>query len=57
MHQDKSRLGPRLSSALRNLGLLNQAVWVDTIAVEFAPGDGDAGSRGIAALIHRRWEG
>ncbi len=40
--QDKSPLGLRLSSALRNLGLLNHSVWVETTAAEFPPQDGDA---------------
>ena len=34
--QDKSPLGLRFSSALRNLGLLNHSVWVETAAREFA---------------------
>jgi hypothetical protein len=33
--QDKSPLGLRFSSALRNLGLLNHSVWVETAALEF----------------------
>ena len=52
--QDKSPLGLRLSSALRNLGLLNHAVWVETTAAEFPPGDGDASSRDIVASVHGR---
>lgn len=35
--QNKSPLGLRFSSALRNLGLLNHSVWVETAAVEYAP--------------------
>ena len=34
--QDKSPLGLRLSSALRNLGLLNHSVWVETPVRTFA---------------------
>jgi hypothetical protein len=33
--QSKSSLGLRLSSALKNLGLLNHSVWVETGALEF----------------------
>ena len=33
--QSKSSLGLRLSSALKNLGLLNHSVWVETAALEF----------------------
>ena len=33
--QDKSPLGLRLSSALRDLGLLNHSVWVETAAMEW----------------------
>ena len=33
--QDKSPLGLRFSSALRNLGLLNHSVWVETAGLEF----------------------
>jgi hypothetical protein len=32
---NKSPLGLRFSSALRNLGLLNHSVWVETAALEF----------------------
>ena len=42
---DKSPLGLRFSSALRNLGLLTHSVWVQTTAVEFLPQGGDARSR------------
>ena len=38
--RDKSPLALRFSSALRNLGLLNHSVWVETTAVEF-PADYD----------------
>jgi hypothetical protein len=34
--QDKSPLGLRFSSALRNLGLLNHSVWVETAGRTFA---------------------
>ena len=33
--QDKSPLGLKISSALRNLGLLNHSVWVETAALKF----------------------
>ncbi len=33
--QDKSPLGLRFSSALRNHGLLNHSVWVEEAALEF----------------------
>ena len=36
--QSKSSLGLRLSSALKNLGLLNHSVWVETAALEFPLG-------------------
>src|SRR4030042_6057594 len=35
--QNKSPLGLRFSSALRNLGLLNHSVWVETTTLEYAP--------------------
>jgi hypothetical protein len=35
--QHKSPLGLRFSSALKNLGLLNHSVWVETAALEFVP--------------------
>jgi len=50
-HQDKSPLGLRLSSALRNLGLLNHSVWVETTAAEFPPGDRDSKFRGIVSSV------
>ena len=50
-NQDKSPLGLRFSSALRNLGLLNYSIWVQTSAVEFPPGDGDARSRELLAAV------
>jgi len=34
-NQNKSPLGLRFSSALRNLGLLNHSVWVETAALNF----------------------
>ena len=34
--QHKSPLGLRVSYALRNLGLLNHSVWVETAALEFS---------------------
>jgi hypothetical protein len=33
--QDKSPLGLRFSSALKDMGLLNHSVWVETAALEF----------------------
>jgi hypothetical protein len=33
--QNKSSLGLRFSAALKNLGLLNHSVWVETAALEF----------------------
>ncbi|MGA2330638.1 MAG: hypothetical protein ABSG75_02650 [Syntrophales bacterium] len=48
---DKSPLGLRFSSALRNLGLLSHSVWVQTIAVEFPPQGGDARSRDRVASV------
>jgi len=33
--QNKSPLGLRVSSALKDLGLLNHSVWVETAALEF----------------------
>ncbi len=47
--QDKSPLGLRFSSALRNLGLLNHSVWVETTALEFPLGYGSDRSRDIVA--------
>ena len=52
--QTKSSLGLRFSSALKNLGLLNHSVWVETTTAEFPPGDRDASSRDIAASVHGR---
>src|SRR5271157_3380766 len=49
--QDKSPLGLRLFSALRNMGLLNHSVWVQTTSVEFPPQDGDARSRDRGASV------
>ena len=49
--QDKSPLGLRLSSELRNLGLLNHSVWGETTAVEFPPGGQDSKSRAIRASV------
>ena len=46
---DKSPLGLRFSSALRNLGLLNHSVWVETGAAEFPLGHGNSGRRDIRA--------
>jgi len=49
--QDKSPLGLRLSSALRDLGLLNHSVWVETTAPEFPLGYGNAISPDIVASV------
>ncbi len=35
--QHKSALGLKFSYALKNLGLLNHSVWVETAAMEFVP--------------------
>jgi hypothetical protein len=45
--QDKSSLGLRFSSALRNLGLLNHSVWVETSARKFPLTDGNSERRDI----------
>jgi hypothetical protein len=46
--QNKSPLGLRFSSALRNLGLLNHSVWLETAALEFVPlGHGNSRPRDI----------
>lgn len=45
--QNKSPLGLRFSSALRNLGLLNHSVWVETGSLEFPLGYGNSKSRDI----------
>lgn len=45
--QDKSPLGLRFSSALRDLGLLNHSVWVETAALEFPLSYGNTRSRDI----------
>jgi hypothetical protein len=45
--QNKSPLGLRFSSALRNLGLLNHSVWVETASLEFHLNHKNSKSRGI----------
>ncbi len=45
--QNKSPLGLRFSSALRNLGLLNHSVWVEAGALKFPLNDGNSKSRDI----------
>jgi hypothetical protein len=45
--QEKSPLGLRLSSALRDMGLLNHSVWVETAALEFPINYGNTRSRDI----------
>ncbi len=45
--QDKSPLGLRFASALRDLGLLNHSVWVEKAALEFPLSDGNTRSRDI----------
>jgi hypothetical protein len=55
--QVKSLLGLRFASALRDMGLLNHAVWVETTALKFPPDDRDSKSRAIAASVHGRWGG
>ena len=47
--QNKSPLGLRFSSALRNLGLLNHSVWVETGALEFPLSYGNSRTRDIPA--------
>ena len=47
--QNKSSLGLRFSSALRNLGLLNHSVWVETAALEFPLSYGNSKPRDIRA--------
>ncbi len=47
--QDKSPLGLRFSSALRNLGLLSHSVWVETTALGFPPSYGNSRPRHIRA--------
>ena len=47
--QNKSPLGLRFSSALRNLGLLNHSVWVETAALEFPLSYGNSRPRDIPA--------
>ena len=47
--QHKSPLGLRFSSALRNLGLLNHSVWVETAGLEFPLSYGNAKPRHIRA--------
>jgi hypothetical protein len=50
-NQDKSPLGLRLFSALKDLGLLNHSVWVETTAAEFPSQGRDARSReGVASV-------
>ena len=49
--QDKSPLGLRFYSALRDLGLVNHSLWVETAALEFPPGDRDSKSRAIVASV------
>ncbi len=49
--QDKSPLGLRFASALRNLGLLNHSVWVETTALEFSPHYRSTRSRDIVASV------
>ena len=45
--QDKSPLGLRFSSALRDLGLLNHSVWVETATHKFTLSYGNTISRNI----------
>jgi hypothetical protein len=47
--QNKSPLGLRFSSALRNLGLLNHSVWVEKGALEFPLSNGSSKSPDILA--------
>jgi hypothetical protein len=45
--QHKSALGQKFSYALRNLGLLNHSVWVETGVLEFPLGYGNSKPRDI----------
>jgi len=45
--QHKSALGLKFSYALRNLGLLNHSVWVETAAVEVPFGSGNSKSQNV----------
>jgi len=45
-NQSKSPLGLRVSSALKDLGLLNHSVWVETTAKEFPHSDAGPGPPG-----------
>ncbi len=45
--QDRSPLGLRFADALKNLGLLNHSVWVETAALEFS-GRGYEGSKEVS---------
>lgn len=47
--QYKSPLGLKLSYALKNLGLLNHSIWVETAALKFPLSDGNAKPRDIRA--------
>jgi hypothetical protein len=47
--QNKSSLGLRFSSALRNLGLLNHSVWVETAALEFPLSYGNSKPQEVTA--------
>ncbi len=51
--QNKSPLGLRFFSALRNLGLLNHSVWVEKAALTFPVGDGNSKPRDPLALARR----
>ena len=48
--QNKSPLGLRFSSALRNLGLLNHSVWVEASNLEFPLSYGNSNPPDIRAL-------
>jgi len=47
--QNKSPLGLRFSSALRNLGLLNHSVWLETAALEVPLSSANSRPRGLLA--------
>jgi hypothetical protein len=51
--QNKSPLGLRISSALKELGLLNHSVWIETAALEFPLSFGNSKPRDIPAP-HRK---
>jgi hypothetical protein len=47
VNHDKSPLGLRISSALKDFGLLNHSVWIETAALEYRPNCGDQEFRDV----------